>query len=208
MVKTTGKKQEYITATGLKEKRGWTGSMLKLLNNLDYKLVDNPYYKCAPPMCLYNLKDIKRIERTKKYKELREKADKRKTSAKKAVETKTQKAVSLADTFSVTVESMTLEELRANTLDAKQWWYDLHTDYLYMYEAKNAYSAPEDVVKRWMVSYIRHNLSNYDEELEALNGRIGKKKAYKYYKEKLAEEMKKGYPELKKEIDQYMLKIA
>ena len=204
---TAKKKEEYITVTGLVEKRGWTRSMAtKLLENLDYKEVNNPYYKCAAPMILYYLKDIKRIEKTKKFAQLKEKAEKRKISAKKAVETKINTTVDIADTFSVTVERIDLEDLREYTLEEKQNWYNYNFFSTLNREIwKNAYSADEDTIKRWMVNFIRHNLSDYDEQLEILEGRIGKSKGYSHFKTKLAEEMKKVYPELEKEIKKYML---
>lgn len=203
----TKKKEEYVTVTGLIEKRGWTKSMAtKLLQNLDYKEVVNPRYKCAAPMKLYCLKDIKRIEKTKKFTQLKDKAEKRKASAKKAVETKINRTVEIADTFSITVERIDLEDLKEYTLNEKQFWYDEHWDYdIDTY--RDAYSADDETVKRWMVNFIRHNLSNYDEQLERLVRRTGKDKGYRHYKIKLAEEMKKVYPELKREINKYMLGI-
>ena len=120
MATKTAKKEEYITVTGLIEKRGWTRSMAtKLLQNLNCKVVDNPRYRCAAPMTLYYLKDIKRIEKTKKFAQLKEKAEKRKISAKKAVETKIDKTVDIADTFSVTVERIDLADLEEFTLEEK-----------------------------------------------------------------------------------------
>lgn len=205
MATKTKKKEEYITVTGLVEKRGWTRSMAtKLLENLDYKEVNNPHYKCAAPMTLYYLKDIKRIEKTKKFAQLKEKAEKRKISAKKAVETKINTTMDIADTFSVTVERIDLEDLEEFTLEEKQYWYDnnWNSDYY-----RNAYSADEETIKRWMVNFIRHNLSDYEEQLEILEGRTGKNKGYWHFKIKLAEEMKRVYPELEKDIDKYMLGI-
>lgn len=201
----TKKKEEYITATGLIEKRGWTKTMVnKLTSKLDTKIVDNPHYKCAAPMTLYQLKDIKRIEKTKEFKELKEKADKRKLIAKKTVETKFMNTLEFTNSFSVTVERIDIDDLRDNTLANKQFWYDMNYN-PFKFDINDAYSAPEDVVKRWMVNFIRHNLTNYDEELEKLYGKTGKHIGYMHYKEKLANEMKKVYPELKGEIDLYML---
>lgn len=207
MATKTAKKEEYITVTGLIEKRGWTRSMAtKLLQNLNCKVVDNPRYRCAAPMTLYYLKDIKRIEKTKKFAQLKEKAEKRKISAKKAVETKIDKTVDIADTFSVTVERIDLADLEEFTLEEKQNWYNYKFfNFLDEEICRNAYSADEETIKRWMVNFIRHNLSDYDEQLEILEGRTGKSKGYWHFKMKLAEEMKRVYPELEKYIDKYML---
>lgn len=206
MTTKTKKKEEYITVIGLIEKRGWTRSMAtKLLQNLDYKKVKNPIYKCAAPMILYYLKDIKRIEKTKKFAQLKEKAEKRKISAKKAVETKINKTVDIADTFSVTVKRIDLEDLREYTLEEKQNWYNYNLWDRGIY--RDAYLADEETIKRWIVNFIRHNLSDYEEQLEILEGRTGKNKGYWHFKMKLAEEMKKVYPELQQDIDKYMLGI-
>lgn len=202
------KKDEWITGTGLIEKRGWTKSMIgKLTMNLNVRIVDNPHYKCAPSMKLYCLKDIKRIEKTKRFKLLKEKADRRKESAKKSVETKIKNVVQLADNFSVTVQRIDLEELREETLASKQAWYDSQILNRNNYDFRDAYSAPQEDVERWEVNFIRHNLSDYDEQLEILNGKMGKFVAYWHYKEKLANEMKRIYPELINSINLYMLGI-
>ena len=80
-------KPEYITVSGLIEKRNWTKSMAnKLLENVEFKEVYN--YNYAVYSKLYNLIDIFEIEKTEKFKELMSKANKRKISAIKANETK------------------------------------------------------------------------------------------------------------------------
>lgn len=68
----------------LKQNRGWTDKMFKvLLNNVKYKTCGNFYG--GGIIKLYRFTDIEEIEKTKEYKELREKADKRR---KKVIETK------------------------------------------------------------------------------------------------------------------------
>ena len=235
------KKIEYITVTGLVGKRGWTRSMAnKLLTKIKFKEVNNPHYKCADYMKLYDLKDIQRIEKTKKFLELKEKADKRKISAQKGLETKKanlkkkeDETLKLVDDFSIEVERISIEELRNKTLSSKQEWYDMHPkiiktyigddeeeilpfsedyissydDYIYTEIERNAYNAPEEVIRRWMVSYIRHNLTNYEKELEKLSNRHGQWSAYSKYKYILSKEMKRVYPELEGEIDKYMVEV-
>lgn len=233
MKKEKIKKEEYITATGLIQKRDWTKTIVnKLLADVEVKWVDNPHYKCAPPMGLYNMKDIKRIEKTKKFKDAKEIADKRKASAKKAVETQKKNTISMVDKFSIIVERLALEDLKEITLKDKQNWYYMNPKYIrydvrdyadydeddiyyfensyyeYEYIERNAYTAPDDVVNRWMVNYIRHKLTNYDEELKRICGRLAREEAYTKYKNILAVEMKKVYPELEREIDKYMLGIS
>ena len=49
------KKPEYITPTGLRGKRGWTDTMIKILLGTPDKTAQNPHYRRAPEMKLYLL---------------------------------------------------------------------------------------------------------------------------------------------------------
>lgn len=201
------KKYEKYSYPALKE-RGWTKKMVdELLKNIEPELVENPHYKCAAPMKLYEAKDIKRIERTKKFKEMLEKANKRRISAQKAVETKIKNTMEEMEQFAVEVKRIDIEDLKNRALSSKQSWYRrTGQDFKYDYDA---YTADEETIKRWMVNFIRHHLSSdYDYQVYSLSGKTGVNEAYKKYKENLAHEMKKVYPELEKEIDKYMLNIG
>ena len=69
----------------------------------------------------------------------------------------------------------------------------------------DVYNAPKEVIDRWIVNYIRHKLTDYEKELEKINGRYGKIEAREKYRYLLAEQMKKTYPELIKAIEINML---
>lgn len=60
-------------------------------------------------------------------------------------------------------------------------------------------------IDRWIVNYIRHKLTDYEKELEKINGRYGEIEAREKYRYLLAEQMKKTYPELIKAIQINML---
>lgn len=154
---------------------------------------------------------------------------------KRKEEIEREETVKMVDNFSISVERIPLEELRERTLKAKDEWYHIHPPYKkifieflfpeeeiveaeylgdkytnsgyydYMYFDYDVYNAPQDVIDRWIVNYIRHNLSEYDMERRKLAGRIGQGEAHKKYKYNLSEEMKKTYPELENEINKYMI---
>ena len=86
-------KKEYISVAGLKGKRDWTDSLIKqLLGNPD-KLVDNPHYKCAGKMRLYDMERVLQIEETPEFKAAfaasRKRSDKAKEVAERVVAAKT-----------------------------------------------------------------------------------------------------------------------
>lgn len=72
---------EYYTRMSLKQDRGWTDKMIKiLLANVEYKECGN-YYGRNGLIRKYKISDIERIEKTKEYQELREKVDIRRKKA-------------------------------------------------------------------------------------------------------------------------------
>lgn len=151
-----------LTQTALIE-MGWTKTMIeRLLPDPEFKC--NPKYKCAAPMKLWPVETVETVMETTEYKTALEKAEKRRVAAKKADETKTANAVALAVSLSdkITVKVIPMESLRSRTLAAKQAWYDSHDYYDF---PREAYGADEATMARWMVNYIRHNLTEYDRTL-------------------------------------------
>ena len=69
----------------------------------------------------------------------------------------------LASTMSLKVEKVSLEDLKEWTLNYK-WNWDMDT---HQFEkADSVYCADEDTILRWEINFIRHNLTNYDEEIK------------------------------------------
>jgi hypothetical protein len=76
-----------IGAPGLKE-RGWTEAMIRdLLGEPDLH-VDNPNYKSAAPMRLWRLQKVEAIEALPEFAARKERAERQRTAAGKAVQTK------------------------------------------------------------------------------------------------------------------------
>ena len=151
-----------LTQAGLKE-LGWTKTMIETLLP-EPELKDNPHYKCAAPMKLWTVEVVEAVMETPEYAAAAALAAKRKAAAKKADETKTANAVALAVSLAekITVKVIPVESLRSRTLAAKQAWYDSHDYYDF---PREAYGADEATMARWMVNYIRHNLTEYDRTL-------------------------------------------
>lgn len=157
----------YLTQSAVIE-RGWTKSMLKLLPTPTEKR--NPYYRKAAPMKLWAVSDVEAAEQTDAWRDAKEKADRRKANAAKAVATKTAKLEAEVDAAlkSVTVKRVNLMRLRNMTLEAKIAWYEEHRD-----DDSDPRTAPDFVIVRWMVNFIRHKLVKYDEALDLWKGKTG-----------------------------------
>lgn len=186
------KKIRYVTKSTLL-KRGWSEkSILELLPQP--KLVDNPYYKKAAKMKLQDLRIVEDKEKTKKFKEYAKKKAKRSNVMKKVADRKRKETIEASKKFDIKVERINIEELKYKALKAKEEWYDITGQFD---RVGSVYRADKETIKRWEINYIRHNLTNYDEELKKLYRKVGKLDAYVNYKEILMKKIYETYPELK-----------
>ena len=192
------KKITYWSKTTLLN-RGWTE---KSINEIlpPPKLVKNPHYKCSYPMQLWEAQIVSYRERTNRFKKYAEKKAKRQEASRKAIATKTEKTIALLPNFSLEVERVSLEDLRQWTLNAKWYWY-MDTE---QYERADSVDfADEETILRWEINFIRHNLSNYDDELEKLYGKVGKDMVYSKYRNQLMNKIFEVYPELKEKCEEF-----
>lgn len=76
------------------------------------KLVDNPYYRKAAKMKLWDIKVVKQKERTKKFKEYAESKEKRSEKMKEVAERKKNETLKQIEEFDFQVERLEIEELK------------------------------------------------------------------------------------------------
>lgn len=191
-----------LTQTAILE-RGWTKAMLKLLPAPTEKR--NPHYRSAPPMKLWQAADVEAVENSDAWREAKAKADKRKANAGKAVATKKAKLEAEVDAAleSVAVERVGMRELRDMTLDAKAEWKEFHGDY-----DSDPWTAPDYVVTRWIVNFIRHNLVEYDYTLGLWKGKTGITAEYPRFRNGVLAKIAAAYadaPEIAEECRKQMI---
>lgn len=187
---------------------GWTKTMINELLP-EPILVSNPYYRRAPDMKLWEEAEVLKIMETPAYKAALQKAEKRRESSKKAVETKRKKTeeklIELKDKIKVAIVSD--ESLIRNTISHKNAWKqeqaELRGDYDYYWVG--AGDVDEDTLNRWVVNYIRHNLVAYESSLKKIKGRVGVDDAYIDLKKTVLREIAVAYPkyagECQRQID-------
>lgn len=195
---------DLITLSTVKD-MGFTPALISALLP-EPVLKPNPYYRSAAPMKLWERTTVETAMLTPEFLAASAKREKRKAAARKAVETKREqiKAEFSGYADGITVKVVPLDELRRLTIEAKQAWYDYQWDeYGWEYHdmPKDAYSADNGTVARWMVNYIRHNLTEYEESLFLLKGRVGKGVAYNTYKCAILDKIAAAYPELAAECE-------
>lgn len=175
---------------------GFTKSMIdKLLPAPALK--DNPRYRSAAPMKLWKETDVLAAMETDAFREAAAKAERRKASASKGVDTKRKNAELLAEELiaAIRVQRIDLPALKKMALASQQSWYDYR-------ERGEIVNPDEEDVQRWMVNYIRHDLCEYDASLYTLfrPGKMADKdKLYPKVKRETLAKIAQVYPELAEE---------
>lgn len=192
--------QDTYTQKDLLES-GWTKTLIK--NFLPApELKDNPIYRSAPKMKIWRREDVEKAMKSKDYQEAKAKADKRRKASQKAIDTKNAKLeIWIQEKLSaVQIKVIAYEDLRRRTISAKQNWYNYQTDLRNNFEYRNtAMDADDGTIKRWMVNFVRHNLTKYDETLFQMRGKVGKKEKYLQYRDGVLSKIAEAYPYLANE---------
>lgn len=198
------KKQEYYSKSTLKI-RGWTDKAIELFLKQHDKEGRNPYYSSASPVKLYLITRVEDAEKTKVFKEFQEKSKKRKEGSKQAVVTKKENMYSYINNINIDIEkedyNTILKEAINSYNDFKQEIVWDNVDFEFQ---KASINSEKSFLKRILVNYIRHQLTNYDIEIETIFGKVGKSEAYKILNKKIYTKIAEIYPPLKEECNKQL----
>lgn len=187
--------KEMITQTALLE-RGWTKSMITKL--LPDPVLKNNSYNRSSSIKLWELETIEQIEKQPYFMDAKKATEKRKSSAKKAKETRFNNLMAIVQAAidSTKIKMLDDETLRRNAIN--------HAKERYLKKSGNDYfdgtNLEEATICRWVVNYIRHQLvkcnyhATYDNVLYNFRGKLGKDKLYLYYKSALLDKIGAAYP--------------
>lgn len=182
---------KYYTYSNL-SKMGFTKKLIE--EHLHEPLLkDNPHYRMGPKMKLYLAKDVEKFMKTDIFLNYQESRKNRVNAAiKNANKRREENYRYIDDEISkIIVKRVSLDELERLTLEAKLDWLLWTRDDFYGFD-----DLSDETLARWMINYIRHNLTNYDEILDNIKGKFGVEEAYIKYKKILMLKIKEVYPEL------------
>ena len=165
--------KKYYRSSELKQ-RGWTDGLIKKFLPKPDETKTNPVIKSAAPMKLYKIKRAERIERSEKFIKEMESISKRKTAARKAVETKTAKTIEWANSIKFNVPTFNRDKLLKKAIYHYEQFHDTCVG-----------SFDDEFAARISTNYIRHECTNYERVLGALGGKVGRAKAYEIIKGKV-----------------------
>lgn len=186
-------KENYITKSKLKSDRNWTDSLIKRFLGASDKTAPNSMYNNAAPIQLYLLEKVLKTENTDDFKQAIIKRDERKLSSQKAVETKKKNLLKYANNIEVKLSVIDdAEHTKKATYHYEQYWADKR-------KHKFVDSTNTDFMDRIKVNYLRHSLSNYENELYKIHGKTGVEEAVEVIRKKVYSVIAEKYPHLKEE---------
>lgn len=190
---------EKLTKTQVKE----LGFSDRLIDSLlpEPELRDNPFYRFAgAPMKLWRKDDVDRAMDTDEFREHLKKREKRSQAARKAVETKRKRTMEHVEELIPQIRvqgGWTEEEIRDAARRSHNDWEIAKGNYGDL----SFMCTDKPTVDRWMVNFVRHELTDYDHELYDMKGMTGVDEAHDLYHDAVLSAIAKAYPFLKKECN-------
>lgn len=182
------KEYKYITLTELK-KRGWTDSIIKKMEIVHDKEKPNPYYSSGSPMKLFSFDKVLELEKSSEFETLHRKSLERKKVAKKAVSTKLNNTMKIANSFRV-------ELLEYDKEDLFEMAVDHYNEYHFPYKHIPTWKClDEDTLLRITANMVRHTMCDYDTILHQNKGGVGIQQLHDIMQDVVEEVVRKKYKE-------------
>lgn len=194
---------EKLTKTEVKE-LGFSDRLIEALLP-EPELRDNPRYRYAgAPMKLWLKSDVDRAMETDEFKEHLKVREKRSLAARKAAETRRAKTLARARERAPLIEvaqGWSEDEIRESALRSHYEWEVQKGNYW-----DDSYRCDDErAVSRWMVNFVRHELTDYDHEFYEMSGRTGIGEVHRLYHDAVLREIAKAYPFLEGECKRQMI---
>lgn len=196
--------QQYYSVPNLVQ-RGWTKTLItKFAGTHDIERANPMFSAAGAPMRFWKTEKIERIEATPEFQTAKTKAAARSAAAKKVAEVKREETLKAIDAMQIKVTQMSTESLLHKAIDSyNDFGLELAFERGIHREAATPDSDPLFLL-RIQVNYLRHNETQYDSQLAALYGKIGKKEAIDSIRERIYDAIAEDYPFLREECDRQL----
>jgi hypothetical protein len=186
-------KPKMLSLSSLKD-RGWTQAMISSVLGEPDDTRKNPRYAKAAPMKLYAEDRVSAAELSPLFTDAKAKSSIRSAAAKRVCEAKRESLLLQVRDMQVSVQDLSADRVRFLAIKAYNDW------------NSDAVSLDEDAkfLDRITVNFIRHNLTEYDEVLEQVAGRVGVNDAVKEIQRKIYQAIAMRYPFLEEECRRQM----
>lgn len=168
--------------------RGWTEAMVRDLLVSPDALVANPRSRQAAPMRLYLERRVQDQEWQPTFPARLALAEARRLRGLKVMDGRRASLLESIEALNITVPILPLAQVQAQAIHS----YNRH-------HGENESASPESspaFLQRITVNFLRHHLTPYEEQLEALYGQPGRAEAYLPLSRKIFQAIQEAYPAL------------
>jgi hypothetical protein len=184
-----------LTKTDLRA-RGWTASLIDTFLPAPDLEKRNPRYASAAPMKLYFLWRIENMERTAQWQERRAVAKKRSESSSRAAAKKAARLLRSLQNMTIVVPILPMNQL---VQSACRHYNDMAIDREKPFRATP--TSEKAFLDRICVNYLRHELTDYEEHLEDVFGKVGVNSARSEIRTRVYSAIAELYPALASECE-------
>lgn len=191
--------EEYLTKSRIKEEYEFTDAMIRDFLPEPELTKPNPRYSSAgAPMKLWRKSTVEKATATDEFAGALERRRKRGERGRQVAEAKRNQTLGKyqAKAQAIKVRKISYAAVEERAMQDKETYEHIKGDY-----DADVRNAPEHVKKRWMVNYIRHNLTVYDRDLYDMRGKVGVHEGYQSYKNAVLDKIAEAYPNLAEECE-------
>lgn len=195
-------KPEFIPQSELMS-RGWTKSLIERFLPEPDKTKQNPRFRSAAPMKLYSLQRVQDTETSAAFIEAKFRLQRRRAGAKAGAEKKQQQLLELVSQMKIQVPLLDRDTLILEACDN----YNRASP---ISDCLTDATPVSDVVflNRICVNYLRHCLTDYEDQLRTIASRVGKNAAYVALKTRVLKAIGEKYDWLARECNRQELSIG
>ncbi|GAA1023932.1 hypothetical protein Aple_091210 [Acrocarpospora pleiomorpha] len=175
--------------------------MIRVILGSPDRLAPNPVFRTMAPMRLYEVERVILAEESEQFAVLRDKAERRSRAALAVAERRRGETVARVEGVSIVVPVVDWHALvreavaHRNRRDEERAWQRLD----HVATPARVADVDELTLQRWVVNYLRHELTGYEVEVEALFGRVGRAEGMRLLRRRIYAAIASAYPTLTEE---------
>ncbi|MEV0227055.1 hypothetical protein [Streptomyces sp. NPDC050704] len=208
--RSAGAARTHVSAAGLRA-RGWTDGIVRRLLGVPDRLGPDPRFRSAPWTRMYRVERVEAVERSAEFRSAAAFAARRSGAVRKAADRRGRESLDRRRREAVHRRREVLGRILAQPIDVPR----METGKLARRAVEHRESvehrvrpAAEDTdrasLDHWMVDFLRHRLSHYDELLEGLprrGGQLGRSRAVALLRRRIYAAIAEAYPGLAEECE-------
>jgi hypothetical protein len=194
----------WLTAAALRA-RGWTDAAIRRFLGAPDRTVANPVYRSAAPLRLYDPARVAAVEATAAWRAWQARSAVRRAVAQAAAEQRRRQTIATVAALPIRVIRLPRAELEqravshrnarvAERAERRGWDGGWDGGWGLADEPATADGVDPQTLARWCVNWLRHQGTRYDQALDDLYARVGRREAARLLRVRVYEAIAAAYP--------------